>query len=237
MENFFETGYHIGSIYDILTEEEVIELKKVRDTIIKQSEDTKFITGRYDHSGGNYESNRVTFEGISERDLDVKKNNYVVHQRWREIEGLHDQSVKIPIDKITFKLLNHLYSGYNFEQSDLNLGGPFTLYIENDMQNPHRDGNAGDILCAVLIYLSEPTEWSEENGGRLYIRNKGEDKMAIEPVFGNYVVLDFIQNDVEHGVEPVKGDFKRFTSIHFPSVYKESEKYKKFIENKVILKK
>lgn len=237
MESFFEIGYHIGSIYDILTKEEIDELIIVKNKIIEQSKDTKFITGRYDHSGANYESNRVTFEEIEERNLDVKQNGYQIYQRWREVEGLHDHSIKEPIDRLTFKLLNHLYSDYDFEQSDLNLGGPFTLYVEGDMQNPHRDGNYGNILCAVLIYLSEPTDWKEENGGRLYIRNKGEDNMAIEPVFGNYVVLDMLKNDVEHGVEEVKGNFKRYTSIHFPSVYETSTKHKKFIENKVIIKK
>lgn len=237
MENFFETGYHIGKLTDILSENEINELKEIQTKVIEQSKDTKFISGRYDHSGANYESNRVTFEELLERDIDVKQNGYQIYQRWREVEGLFDENIKEPIDRLTFKLLNHLYSEYEFEQNDLNLGGPFTLYVEGDMQNPHRDGNYGNILCAVLIYLSEPTDWKEENGGRLYIRNKGEDNMAIEPVFGNYVVLDMLKNDVEHGVEEVKGNFKRYTSIHFPSVYETSTKHKKFIENKVIIKK
>jgi Rps23 Pro-64 3,4-dihydroxylase Tpa1-like proline 4-hydroxylase len=237
MENFFEKGYHIGSIYDILNDSEIEQLKEIKNKVIEQSKDDNNISGRYDHSGGNYESNRVTIDELKQRDIEVFDNDYTIYQRWREIEGIYDQTIQEEINRLTFKLLNHLYSEYEFEESDLNLGGPFTLYVEGDMQNPHRDGNGGNILCAVLIYLSNPEDWKEENGGMLYIRNKGEDKMAIEPVFGNYVVLDMLKNDVEHGVSHVNGDFKRYASIHFPSVYETSQKYKKFIENKVIIKK
>ena len=42
MENFFEIGYHIGSIYDILTKEEIDELIILKNKVIEQSKDTKF---------------------------------------------------------------------------------------------------------------------------------------------------------------------------------------------------
>ena len=37
----------------------------------------------------------------------------------------------------------------------------------------------------------------------------------IEPIFGNFAILDFTQNNIIHSVNPVNGNFKRMSFIRF----------------------
>jgi hypothetical protein len=67
-------------------------------------------------------------------------------------------------------------------------------------------------------------------GGKLIIDN-GDTKEEVLPIKYNFTILDFTENDINHSVEVVKNNFRRFTYIDF--VYNESE-YKAWEKTKKI---
>jgi Rps23 Pro-64 3,4-dihydroxylase Tpa1-like proline 4-hydroxylase len=69
----------------------------------------------------------------------------------------------------------------------------------------HDDGKPENRLCVFLYFLN--TEWKDENGGHLILHTKDNQKIKINPVFPNFVVLDSDVN-LFHEVEMVKADTK-----------------------------
>lgn len=59
------------------------------------------------------------------------------------------------------------------------------------------------------------------NGGGRLIIDDGNIKEEVLPVKYNFSILDFTENNVNHAVEVVKNDFRRFTYIDF--IYNDSE--------------
>jgi Rps23 Pro-64 3,4-dihydroxylase Tpa1-like proline 4-hydroxylase len=95
----------------------------------------------------------------------------------------------------------------------------FTLYENGDFITPHKDGYNIGRYCVVLIYLSDEKDYID-GGGKLIIDN-GDTKEEVLPIKYNFTILDFTENDINHSVEVVKNNFRRFTYIDF--VYNESE--------------
>ena len=69
----------------------------------------------------------------------------------------------------------------------------------------HDDGQPEDRVCVFLYFLNN--EWSEENGGHLILYTKENERVKINPVFPNFVVLDSDIN-LFHEVEKVKKGIK-----------------------------
>ena len=70
-----------------------------------------------------------------------------------------------------------------------------------------------------MIYLSDEKDYID-GGGKLII-DDGDTKEEVLPVKYNFSILDFTENNVNHAVEVVKNNFRRFTYIDF--IYNESE--------------
>jgi Rps23 Pro-64 3,4-dihydroxylase Tpa1-like proline 4-hydroxylase len=82
-----------------------------------------------------------------------------------------------------------------------------TLYNKGCFVGPHEDGNGGDKLCNLLIYLNE--DYEEGFGGEIVINDN-----IIKPLLGNIVVLDFLYVNPTHSVNTiVKDGFNRFALI------------------------
>ncbi len=67
------------------------------------------------------------------------------------------------------------------------------------------------------------------------MENENEKQIAnVPPKFGDYVILDFTQNNVRHAVNKIKNGFKRFTYAHFVEMKENSESnaWNKFAEIK-----
>jgi Rps23 Pro-64 3,4-dihydroxylase Tpa1-like proline 4-hydroxylase len=69
----------------------------------------------------------------------------------------------------------------------------------------HDDGQPEDRVCVFLYFLNN--EWNEENGGHLILYTKENERVKINPVFPNFVVLDSDIN-LFHEVEKVKKGIK-----------------------------
>ena len=109
--------------------------------------------------------------------------------------------------KTIFELYTEELKNYPFEfgQSQVDL----TLFKKNNFIINHRDGFNEGRVCVLLMYLND--DYEVGFGGELKIGD-----IIIEPKLGNIVILDFVDNNVEHEVTPVLNEnFKRFALTRF----------------------
>jgi hypothetical protein len=89
----------------------------------------------------------------------------------------------------------------------------FTLFENGDFINPHVDGQNPGRLFVFLLYLSDEQDWNE-GGGELII-SAGDANEKILPFKGKFTLLDFKTHNINHSVELVKNNFRRFTYLNF----------------------
>ncbi len=93
-----------------------------------------------------------------------------------------------------------------------------TYYGINSHITPHKDGLDENRLSVILLYLSN--DYKSGNGGEFNILDENHlIKETITPEFGNVVVLDFTENNVNHSVNRVLRDYGRNALISF--IYKK----------------
>jgi Rps23 Pro-64 3,4-dihydroxylase Tpa1-like proline 4-hydroxylase len=155
-------------------------------------------------------SHNVSFdelEKIKERGL----NSNSIWQFWFFNENL--SSSISPEDTIFLKELsidirNIIYPNdvlATDNRNDANI--ELTLYNKGCFVGPHEDGNGGDKLCNLLIYLNE--DYEDGFGGEIVINGN-----TIKPLLGNIAVLDFLYVNPTHSVNTIiKDDFNRYTLI------------------------
>lgn len=107
--------------------------------------------------------------------------------------------------KINKKITKELYSTYSGGM----LVSELTQYKDGCFIENHNDGNFNTRNCVILIYLNE--DWKPEYGGEIII----DGKLYVPPTFGKVVILDFLDNNIQHAVNPVKGDYERYAVIRF----------------------
>ena len=101
------------------------------------------------------------------------------------------------------------YVGKSFNSADP-FGFDLTLYEKNDFIVPHSDGVDPNRICVILVYLND--DYQPDYGGELII----EKNITVTPEFGQVVILDFTNNNVNHSVNIIKHEsFKRFAFIRF----------------------
>ena len=89
-------------------------------------------------------------------------------------------------------------------------GTDITLYLKDNYISPHEDGIDGNRLCVLLMYLND--DWENGDGGEIVVN----EEITIPPLFGNVVILDFTQNNINHEVlKVINENFERYAIIKF----------------------
>ena len=219
-EQLLNEGYYVGKITEIV--DNVEELNYFSDMLIKMSADkSKYYTYRHNVDQGflGLESTLELWQ-ISERKKFVEDNNLTVFQQWYEsskasgdiLPSLH--FFRNLASEIAFKNYSEL------NRTNIHHVESFTIFENGDFIKQHSDGANEGRLCVVLIYIS-PAELYNNGGGKLII-HKNQTHETVDPIRGNYVMLDFTKNNISHSVEVVKNNFSRFCYIDF--VYNKDNK-------------
>jgi len=212
-----ENGYYVGKAAEIV---DLSALDSYSDKLIELSADkSKYYTYRHNIDSACSElPHRIEVYEIAERKKYAEENNLVVFQQWYESGRDPDGQLK-PIQdffrSVTFGIASKIYP--ELTQKNVSYNDTFTLYENGDFIKGHTDGNQNiGRLCVILIYLSCPSTYND-GGGRLCIFDTFT-RLNIEsvlPLRGNYVLIDFTKHDINHSVEVVKNNFKRFCYINF----------------------
>jgi len=126
------------------------------------------------------------------------------------IESLYLQTV---VELYKDDIINHDEYQIKKEHSSdpyIGAGTDITLYLKDNYISPHADGIDGTRLCVLLMYLND--DWENGYGGEIVVNNE----ITIPPLFGNIVILDFTQNNINHEVlNVIKENFERYAIIKF----------------------
>lgn len=96
--------------------------------------------------------------------------------------------------------LESVWSDYKF----LKNGFEFALYNKDCFIENHNDGNHNKRICVLICYLSD--NWSKEMGGELYITDLNGKKIEVEPKFGDFVIFNFKEANLQHEVKKILDD-------------------------------
>lgn len=217
MEKLFKNGFHIGKVNEIVDDLE--KLNQLSDELIVLSQEKhKYYTYRHniDKFDPDIKNNLELWE-IPERKQFVKDNNLGVFQQWYEVSHDHKGElihIRDYFRNIAFNTVSKIYSELN--AANIHHIDTFTIFEDGDFIANHTDGKNPGRLCVILIYLSDSKNYND-GGGEFCIVDSGTNQVVekVIPVRGNYVLLDFTKNNVQHSVEVVKNNFKRFCYVDF----------------------
>ena len=219
LNNFLDEGVYIGNLYDFVKKDEIDYLKNLINQIKQYSNEERNnrLYCIYDYNlikNENIDENiefihNIKFSEIANRDLFVKENNRIISQKWFSFYGVNEDCKFF--NKISKRILDLIYP--NIEISyDTSIG--FSLYEDDHFILEHRDGKNEKRVCALIIYLSNETEYVD-GGGELVIETNSNKIYSIKPILGTFSLLDFTKNNIKHSVNKVKNGFKRYSFLNF----------------------
>lgn len=244
-----KNGYIHNNITNVLTENEILYLKELTKLfpLVENNKEAilrgRLSTNKYENKS---EDDTYSYQKMNEVYEYLVSNNLHFSQKWcfvSESELFKEADIEMSklselnsfFKKISIKILNNAYIDFSFEESDIRSDGGLTYYEDGDFIEMHADGVNETRLCVILLYLNDG--WKEGDGGQLVLQNDNDVILErVAPIFGDYVILDFTQNNLRHAVTKIKNGFKRFTYAHFVEMREnvESQNWNKFIEIKTI---
>ena len=225
LNEFFEKGYYVGKVSEFIRKDEWEKHKEICNKIFKLSEDKKYYSYRYEYRVPNtvtdeeilnFKRSLETQEEIEERRQFISENGWETIQHWWELNYKSGEWLEF-LEYFREKIQRFLYKLYpDLKEWNTHNDDGITIYENGDFIESHIDGQNPTRYCVVLIYLTPEKEYID-GGGKLILQDKGNYDEVV-PVDVNFAILDFSKNNVNHAVEAVKNDFKRFTYINFISV-------------------
>ena len=131
-------------------------------------------------------------------------NNLIESLYFQTVTELYKEEI-INHEEFKPKSLNDVHG-----KPHISAGTDITLYVKDNYISGHADGIDGDRLCVLLMYLND--DWENGYGGEIIVN----DEVTVPPLFGNIVILDFTENNIEHEVLKVLNEsFERYAIIKF----------------------
>ena len=223
-DELLKKGVFVGDLNDFISEEDISHLKKSHSDVYKIAEEERdqYFTYRHNYEPPNGEpqtyDNKLKISEIAERDKFCKENNLLVWQRWMEssIPNGGKEITGIPFE-ITLKIAKQFYPEFSDKLDHSIAKGNISLFEDGDFICNHRDGKNEGRVCGILIYLTPESEY-DNGGGELILKTSEDKEITVVPTLGKFCVLDFTIHNIEHGVNPVRNGFKRFTYINFITI-------------------
>jgi nucleoside-diphosphate-sugar epimerase/Rps23 Pro-64 3,4-dihydroxylase Tpa1-like proline 4-hydroxylase len=165
-----------------------------------------------------YNSQSIDLDKVPELEKYINDNNKEIIQKWYVMNNDSKSiiSIKDYFRKEIEKFIPNIYT--DLKDNIFHIDS-LTLYKDGDFIENHADGENVGRRCVILIYLSDEDDY-KNNGGQLIIKTF-DDKVYVDPIKENFVILDFTKNNLEHSVSPVKNGFKRYTYVDF--IYNKKE--------------
>lgn len=246
--NILKTGFSVRNINDVLSNETIGYLEEVTTIFPFVKNNKNEILRKRISSNYSERSEDDTYDYNKAIDLYdyLKTNKLHITQAWsfvKEFEMFKEAGKDVrfvsefgdKLKKISEDLAKFEYPDFEINSQDIRSRGGLTYYEDDDFIEMHADGKNETRLCVILLYLNK--DWKEGDGGELVLEDNAHNVIAsIPPKFGDYVILDFVQNNVRHAVNKINNGFERFTFAHFIELRENdrSNCWNKFKELKVI---
>ena len=231
-DEFLNEGAFVGNIQDFITKQDFIDLKEYVNNLklyidLRRESHLECIftlknTGNNDYEKYDFIRN-IPYNEVEKTEKFMEENNLKSWQKWYMLKKPWEfkQEYGEILDNISFKILNYLYPSENYKKDDFDYSGTFTLYEDTHYIEKHRDGKSVNKVCNILIYLNE--EHNDNDGGELVLNTYTNKELIIKPIIGNFAVLDFTKGlGVEHSVNIVNGNYKRYTYMNGYSLKQNS---------------
>jgi Rps23 Pro-64 3,4-dihydroxylase Tpa1-like proline 4-hydroxylase len=83
-------------------------------------------------------------------------------------------------------------------------GFELAVYNKDCFIADHNDGLHEPRVCILICYLSD--DWEKGKGGELLITDVNGNRIEIEPKFGNFVIFNFKEENLQHEVKKITDD-------------------------------
>jgi GDP-L-fucose synthase len=216
LDELLHEGCYSGKLSNYLNENDIEDLKKMSAEIKEYSEEDREnrISCRYDYDDQNnkYDHN-IPPSQVEVRDKLIEENKFHVWQKWMEFKHPNNLEFK----KYAIKIVKQIYPQYADKIERIREAGDFALFEDGHFIDNHRDGENEGRICVIIIYLTDKED-HKNGGGELILTTNSKKKYSVDPHFGNFCILDFSKNNIEHSVNVVKNGFKRYTYINFINI-------------------
>jgi Rps23 Pro-64 3,4-dihydroxylase Tpa1-like proline 4-hydroxylase len=158
------------------------------------------------HTGcGNSDSTNDSFEN-----LEKLKKEYAPLKKWQVWYQEHNLRNHITADEYNFLheiFTNIIQDVYPIDSYSKQIFINCTMYNKLCYINNHQDGNNGNRLGNILIYLND--DYVDGMGGEIIINNN----IKVNPDLGKVAILDFSNANPQHAVTEVLDETFRRISI------------------------
>ena len=207
-----DRGFYVGNVIeDLVTPHNKKDFDYQRQRAIKESfnTDNLFYMSCIAGLEGNAYPINLSYSQIEERRTLIKEKNFQINQQWHYFGN---ESLSWWNDFVT-PVLKTLYTPTS---GRFRFDSRFSLYKNGDFTDNHRDSAMPTRFCAVLLYLTDESEYND-GGGEIVLYNSNTEigKTAVLPLFPTYIILDIKNHSLHHEVLPVKNDFSRLAFLSF----------------------
>jgi Rps23 Pro-64 3,4-dihydroxylase Tpa1-like proline 4-hydroxylase len=189
-----DTGYIVGNGNEFFGPE--------YETILRKVADEDYMSKRYCvfYSIGKVENvERTEMMGYAEackvKDQIIKEKENLV-QIWLYNYEYQERTI---IDYV-YPKLQTIWSDNKFIKNGFELA----VYNKDCFIEDHNDGEHNKRICILICYLSD--DWNKDKGGELFITDKNGNQIEVEPRFGNFVIFNFKEANLQHEVKKILDD-------------------------------
>jgi hypothetical protein len=204
-------GYYYGHVQEIFKDMSVFYDFEQEAKILTATKDRNcaYVSDIKGHLSMYY-SRSIPYNKVWVRRETVKKKNLAVSQQWwtYSLRGTTNADILARFKSAITDYMISIYGHLGLSDRNIAHGDNVTVYENGDYSEMHNDGRNVGRYAVIIIYFGEDYN---DNGGEFIV----DDGVIIKPVRGNFVMLDFTQNNPAHGVMPVTGNFKRLSYLDF----------------------
>ncbi len=207
--SLFEKGYYFGELSEMSFD--VDEFIKISNDVYSFYNDVNYFFN-FQHVLGNCNlPHKILPSEKKERieysknhpEFDVMSSAYIL-KKLSETEHCFNY-----FNKIISNFIPKVFSTLN--ENNVKISDYIQLYENGDFQNGHTDGHVGE--CVMILYLSDPKKYNYSGRFEILEEYPGGVIESLDPIRGNYCLLELTEHNQRHGVEIVKDNFKRFSYL------------------------
>ena len=132
---------------------------------------------------------------LIEKERILKENDDIV-QIWLYDYGFGEKT----IIEYGFNKLEETWPDFQLRKNGFELA----VYNKDCFIKDHNDGLDPKRVCVLICYLSK--DWEKGMGGELILTDLNGNKIEIEPKFGNFVIFNFKEENLQHEVKKITHD-------------------------------